>query len=406
MSTAQTAQPTAEQEQIVQPEQVISKFMGMVTQSEQGVAREPGLVLTKEDIINIKLYVRDGLALPTEAAEVGSYIGYQHAGIAGLEPSDIRAMFERIRTNTLGWDDVEQSVIRQGIDLEIFAKRIIINGDDLISIINQMPLVERILKKVGATKLQDLSQTQTPKIFYDSDDQLIADDLKTTLDSIKKDIAQQKDRTTAVKTKVTNFRQEISQQLEPEVKRKRDLIKSNNLDQAIKTLAERVDDLTKEIEDKRKEYNKYVGLAFTGAAGGPVGLAITGGIFGDKAEKARKAKNRLIDEKRDVEKDLQGKQDLKLAIEKLGDKFADIDMRLIDAEQALQHLEFVWQTLESQIDASLTQFGQITDSQNLRQFVTTFKTVIDPWRVVQGTSTQLIAILDEAIEAYRQQYAS
>ena len=149
-----------------------------------------------------------------------------------------------------------------------------------------------------------------------------------------------------------------------------------------------------------------MGLAFTGAAGGPVGLAITGGIFGDKAEKARKAKNRLIDEKRDVEKDLQGKQDLKLAIEKLGDKFADIDMRLIDAEQALQHLEFVWQTLESQIDASLTQFGQITDSQNLRQFVTTFKTVIDPWRVVQGTSTQLIAILDEAIEAYRQQYAS
>lgn len=405
MATAESVQTETEQVQTVQPEQVVTKFMGMVTQTEEGVARQPGLVLTKEDIINIKLYVKDGLALPTNEPEVGSYVGYQHAGIAGLELPDIRALFERIRTNALGWDDVEQSVINQGITLEGFAKRTVISGDDLISVIEEMPVVERIKKKVGSTTLQELSAKQVPQIFYDADDQLIADDLKTTLEDMKQDISKQRDLTAAVKTKVTNFRQEVGQQLEPEVKRKRDLIKSNKLDQSIADLAERIDELTQEIEDKREEYKKYVGLAFTGAAGGPVGLIITGGIFGDKAEKARKAKNRLIDEKRGKEAELKGKQDLKLAIEKLGDKFADLDMRLLDAEQALQHLEFVWQTLYSQIDSSLTQFGNINDSQNLRHFVTTFKTVIDPWRSVQGSAAQLIYIFDEALAVYRRQYA-
>ena len=65
-------------------------------------------------------------------------------------------------------------------------------------------------------------------------------------------------------------------------------------------LVDQIEELDDQIDLLTATYKKLVGLAFTGMAAGPLGLVITGGVFGDKAEKCRKQKNQLIEQRKIV----------------------------------------------------------------------------------------------------------
>ena len=78
--------------------------------------REKGLILTQEDIINLKLYVKAALALPEKDDEVKSYINYtggEKIGIPGLELADIKALFSAVKGNGKKWYPIEEAV-KQG----------------------------------------------------------------------------------------------------------------------------------------------------------------------------------------------------------------------------------------------------------------------------------------------------
>lgn len=42
--------------------------------------------------------------------------------VAGLEPKDIKLLFDGIHNHALNWNDVEQAVLQQSLDLDIAAK--------------------------------------------------------------------------------------------------------------------------------------------------------------------------------------------------------------------------------------------------------------------------------------------
>lgn len=91
------AQPQAVPERIITTEDVAATTLQLLTGTGKDVAR-PGGIFTKEDLINIKLYVKKGLSLPEKQDEVAVYVGYQSSGIAGLEPVDIKDLFDQIRS--------------------------------------------------------------------------------------------------------------------------------------------------------------------------------------------------------------------------------------------------------------------------------------------------------------------
>src|SRR5690606_28348110 len=103
----------------------------LLTGTGKGVAR-PGGIFTKEDLINIKLYVKKGLSLPVAPAQVEGYVGYKSSGIAGLEPADIGDLFGQIQRHSLGWDGVQQKVINQGIELKGFSTNSVTSGEGLL----------------------------------------------------------------------------------------------------------------------------------------------------------------------------------------------------------------------------------------------------------------------------------
>ncbi|MDC9583081.1 alpha-xenorhabdolysin family binary toxin subunit A [Xenorhabdus sp. PR6a] len=380
----------------------------MLTSQIEGAARQGG-IFTKEDLISIKLYVKRGLELPFTLEEVKKYIGYNDIDIEGLKPAKMTTLFKEIHDHALSWSGVEDKVQQQSIDLENVGRQITETGGEIISIIDQMPIIERVKKKLG-----DLTDKQLAEITYTNDDKEIAVELGNILESMKKDIQKQQENTQRVKNAITDFKLiliggklsngNIAQGVQPQINSKKKLMDDNNLSATIKDLQDKINEKNKEIDQLQKDYDKYVGLAFSGMAGGIIGWAITGGIFGDKAEKARKQKNELIGEVKVLQEQVEGKSALQKVIQDLSLNFNDIGIRMVDAEVALNHLDFMWSTMLTQITTSKDKFAEINNALKLTSFVATFKQVISPWKEVQGSATQLIKTFDEALAEYRKLY--
>ncbi|MCA2648354.1 MAG: alpha-xenorhabdolysin family binary toxin subunit A [Microcystis sp. M069S2] len=167
-----------------------------------------------------------------------------------------------------------------------------------------------------------------------------------------------------------------------------------------------IDSLEKEIDQLKKDYDKYVGLAFTGAVGGIIGIAITGGIFGAKAEKVRKDRNSKIQQKDDKSNDLKRKQQVQGILNQFATQFTDIGMRLLDAQQSLEHLDFLWTDIIARIDQSVDKWNQVKDSDMLLTFVTDLEGIVNPWKEVGDMSTDLGKVFDKAYEEFKKTYDS
>lgn len=202
--------------------------LDFITGEQTGVARAGG-IFTKEDLINLKLYVRKGLSLPIKQDEVETYLGYKKIDIPGLEPIDIKNLFYDIHNHALNWSDVEQGALQQSLDLDIAAKNIVSTGDEIINVINQMPITVRV-----KTLLGDITDKQLEDITYESADHEIATALKDILDDMKTDINRHQKTTENIRQKVSNYRITLTggelssgnkvNGLEPQVKAKYDLM--------------------------------------------------------------------------------------------------------------------------------------------------------------------------------------
>ncbi|MGF6658872.1 flavodoxin [Paraburkholderia atlantica] len=404
------AQPMVAPEKTIQSTDVATTALKLLTATEQGVARHGG-IFTKEDLINIKLYAKDGLSLPQKQGEVEAYIGYKSSGIPGLEPRDLTDLFQEIGKHCRGWDGVQQAVITQGIDLKGFSENFVTKGEGLIGHIKEWPFGKRVLKTLG-----DVSGEKLEGITYGSGDKEIAQSLGEILGSMRKDVDHQQAKTLAVTKVVGDYRVILvggklstgmeTLGLEPQVARKLETMKDNKLTETIAAYEDTLKEKEGRIEQLKKDYDKYVGLAFTGGAGGIIGLTITGGIFGAKAEDARKERNRLIDQVRALKEKVHGKKNLQKAIETLALDFSDIGTRMVDAETAMEHLQFMWNSVLSLIENSQKEWKNIDNGMKLLTFITAFQTVVNPWKTVRDLSGELIRIIDEALVEYKKKYGS
>jgi len=398
----------AAHDQTITVTEVPKVALELIVAKKEGVERKGG-IFTKEDMINIKLYAKKGLSLPSDLPEVQTYLGYTTCNIPGLEPPDMKTLFDHVKGHSQRWDTVQSKVIKQGINLEQASKSIVTTGDDLIAAISEWPFYKK-LKSLGEVKEEVFKGIK----LEDPDDKEAQVALGQFLTSLKQEIDNQKVKTDLVTQVVSDYRIELAggemsdgtkaDGLEPEVRRKSDLMDKNNLKETIKEDEENLKELDAEIKQLKKDYDKFVGLAFSGAAAGVIGIAITGGIFGDKAEKARKKKNKKIEERKKLQAKLKGEKNLQQAIEDLANDFDDIGIRMIDAEQALGHLDYMWTQMSMLIGQSQDQWQNIDDGLKLLSFIDPFKKIINPWRDVGDLAGYLIQIIDEALEEYKKQY--
>ncbi|MDN3219603.1 alpha-xenorhabdolysin family binary toxin subunit A [Pseudomonas nunensis] len=295
-----------------------------------GVARSAG-VFTKEDVIKIKQYVKKGLSLPSELPEVESYLKYTKLDIPGLEPSDVQVLFKKIRIHASSWDAVENKLVQQSIDLSSAAKNIVSSGGEIISVIKEMPIMDRV-----RTTLGQLSNSDLEGIRYTSDDGEVASAVTEIIELMKVDIKRQQSATQELKDRISNFKIELAGGelssgkrvfgLQSEVKSKYDLMERNSLLESIASTRETIRTKKDRITQLDKDYDYYVGMSFSG--GLPIFWPISGSIFGPKAETARKERNALKTEVDELELSVSGKEGLQSAMESSLSNFGDIGIRM------------------------------------------------------------------------------
>ncbi|MCK1143734.1 toxin XaxA, partial [Providencia stuartii] len=65
-----------------------------------------------------------------------------------------------------------------------------------------------------------------------------------------------------------------------------------------------------------------------------------------------------------------------------------------DARLAIDHLDYMWLVILTEIKQSIETFARIDNAANLLKFITRFKKIITAWASVQTYSEQLIELFD------------
>lgn len=377
--------------------------LGLILGIDIENGRLPGIV-TSPDLIKIKTYINKALLLPYKLDDVIDFIGYNQISIQQLSPENILSLFIKMREHALEWNKIEYSIKQQAIDLEIIGREITSTGENIISFINQMPLLTKI-----STTMHDLSEQELINIKYTSQDKQVSIQLIHILESMKEDIEIEREKTLKLKESLSTFRSKIMggkdsqnivhHSIYHEIINKKRLINEfynkNNV-----LLSDERDLLIEDISILREEYKNYVALAFTGLAAGIIGVIITGGIFGAKAENIRKKRNQLIDKVKKLNKEIDIYTNLSLHLNSLYIELEEIEQLIEDTNMALEHIEYIWQAILTEIEASINNFNKINNALELIKFSIYLEKIISPWYMVIGYSKEILFSFDSALSSF------
>ncbi|CAM3486126.1 binary cytotoxin component [Pseudomonas floridensis] len=374
-------------------------FFNVMLEDEKNDGRAQGVVLTKEDIHSIKRYERHGLDLPITLITIQQDLRFRSSGIPGLEPKDILATYLKIHQHARSWSGIERNIKETGFNTDAFAKSFFQQGSAVLEVINGMNIIERINMKIADLDIEQVWAMKPAELS--ADEQQICTSLAGYLSNIAESIDKHRHAAEVLANDLQTFTQTLTVSLIPDVAHKVKLAGNSDLDELIKELQEDIERLTVEIEQKIKEYKKTAASSAWGLFGGPLGLAITGGIFGSKAEKIRKEKNRLIHQKNTKVQLLKEKSPLAAAVRNLETLFEDMQFRMLDAHQSATNLQDLWGLMRSFIEQSATAMALIKSDQELLIFALNFRGVVNPWEHIHGITAPLLKLFNDALDQYR-----
>lgn len=357
-----------------------------------------GLVLSKDNIIKIKEYVKYGEGLPLDIPAIQLYLGYNNfydrTQYEGLKPENFRRLHVNINSHCKEWHGLEAAIKNTGTSLNIFGQNFVITGTDIVGAIDEMPITKKIksLKSVN----RDL--------VFEADDKAIKLTLLELIDGLKKQVENRQRETKELLARIEAYRSYMECEIIPMSARMSTLLSKIDLETEQEQLLKDIQWLESEIKTLGDQYDKMVGLAFTGAAGliaGPVGIiswAVTGGVYGDKAEKIRKKRNKYksdLETKRGV---FAANDKMKLFVSGVNDRMLEMKIILNDAVTGIKNLEVLWDSVSQYIDDSYSQLKEVDDAMSLLVFKNRMTSAVASWEEVRDITWELVALFNKAEE--------
>lgn len=387
-------------DRIITADEIGPATLKLILNEEEDTFRPAG-IFTHNDLVHIKRYINYGMTLPKDKEDVIKFIGYSETELPGFEPHNIQHLFIHIQQHAMSWSHVESMTKQQAIDLEISGDAITATGNYILNTIDEMPIISR-----AKILLQSIPPEKLKNITYKRQDNIISGELKKILSAMKDDITEERRKTQKVKNIISRFRLELTGGTDESgneipsliyaVKRKQKILLKNQDSDITNELQSEIRVRNEEIEILKREYSQFVKLSFSGLIGGIIGLIITGGIFGYRAEQVRRRKNKLLEEVAALEEQIVTRKTIQQLIIRLDKELSILDDYFTDAHVAVEHLDFMWQVMLTEINESLNTFMQINDAYSLLQFSLQLKKIILPWQRVHGYAKELVAIFDTA----------
>lgn len=373
------------------------------------VSRDPGLLLTKKDIINIKIYEATALALPYTLEDVQIYLRFGNAndGGLGLAHKDFLNTFTQTREHALRWAPLNDEIRLTGTKLKIFSSHMIIYGDSITDLNTGIKNSEDIRKYLDSNNITTLTQLKNIELISDVHFPGIAlekgtkKDLGAYLSLIFEEININLKETDTLNRNIISFSNDLTNHVLPNIKTQLKLVSDNTVQTDITELKHSIDERSLRIEEKNKEYTSLVEKSFASAASlnvAGLGMAIYMGV---EAENTRNERNQLREEQRlEIEKLSQKNQTL-ASLYRVKHELIGLQSVTFDAETATKNLRHVWSAILNFVQASKKSTENINDTVSLGLFILHFKLVVEPWRDIQKHTDLFIKIFKEADQEYK-----
>jgi hypothetical protein len=357
--------------------------------------REPGLILTKEQIVSLRRYELAGLKLPTRLQDVENYLGYKSGAGKGLEPPDFLKTFTTIYNHARRWDPLRAKIKLVGSQLKLFAGDMQIYGDAMEEVYADIKQL-KVLSEYNINTLEDVSKLKLelggkfPGIELDANDKDTLTDLNYFLKKIFGAVQQRLKEADDIKKELDSFGRQLENTVIPSIQTKVKLIDTSSLGPDIKALDAKIQQRSEAIAELDKAYSAAVKQSVTALfGGGGLAMAIYNGV---EAEKIRKNRNALKKEQvKDIEL-LDTKQRILASLHRIKLDMQDLEIVAVDASAATQNLRTVWNSLHLYIQESFEATKEINDALRLRAFVTEFRRVVRPWVTIEQDAGMLLDV--------------
>lgn len=376
------------------PEQYL-KLMSGATPS--GVdKKELGFLIRRGDIANTRQYVRHVQTLPTSLKAVRKLLNYESFGVPELEPESITKMHVSIVAHANTWSALETGTKELARQLEKFSSEFLLFGNVLLDLIKEVELGRRLtgtLEDLTGPELQRLSQ-----MLLSATEKSVVSSLKTYLNMLELRTQNFIKQVSEVEKLASMFEITLTDDLIPTLQIKLSAYKYSGKPGEREEWMDQIEELDDQIEILSATYKKLVGLAFSGVAAGPLGLIITGGVFGDKAEKCRKQKNQLIEQRKAVREKVKESDRISDLLDGLQQQFVDLQGRMFSAEVGAKQLSQVWAYIARYLEEARDELDQVDNMAELHLFALNLSLVINPWRSIKDYSAQISNAFNELIK--------
>lgn len=358
--------------------------------------KEIGFLIRREDIHNTRKYVEFAKMLPLSLDVVRKRLNYDRIDVEGLSPEDILKLNERAVAHANTWPKVESGSKEVARELEKFAANFITTGEGVVSLIRAVELGRQLegtfedLTEEEQEKLHTILLDRTEKTAIEKMVNYLADAKKSTAAFIKS--------VEHVEALAKGFEKGLSDDLIPLVKAKMMAYKNSGKEHEREALLEDVLQLNDKIDALASAYKSAVGASFSGLALGPIGLVVTGGIFGNKAENIRKEKNKLIADRRKLLEKLKNADKLAELLDDLQLHLVNLQGQMLGAEVGAKQLSQIWTYIAAYLDEASESLSKVDTLLELHKFAMNFSMVINPWISIKGYSTQISAAFNELLQ--------
>lgn len=382
-------QPTADE-----ISRVSKDYMSALSGTGPHVQRDPGLLITNEDVRSIRRYVNAGLELPVELNQVRQLLGDYDSSIDGLEPEAIQVLYQALNSHAKKWSPIESEMKQVGSDLKVFSGNLIVTAQAIVSFITGLESYQT--RQVGNLTPEEIDQLPEVELVPGDKERIPA--LLSLVNDLKEYIQRYSTSTTEVKKSISGFKKDLKDELAPSVGLKIKLASSSGASGRIVQLNAQVASLNERINQKVEEYDEYSQYRWIGFWWGPIGGAISLSIYGPKAAAARKEKDRLIEEKRTLEQEILRLNRLLSSLLGLETSLQDLKIRIDGASGSASNLESLWILMKDLVDSSHDRLETVTNAMYLVSFVSRFKTVISNWTDIQKQAGDLLTAFNQVLE--------
>lgn len=378
--------------------QVPEQYLKLILDAEGSAIskKEMGFLIRRSDIVNVRIYIYEALRLPVDLDKVQQCVGYISGPVPELEPARIQQFNQCVVQHAGSWSVLERDTKELARKLDTFSDKFLGAGEFILEIVRKIEL-ERLLDGTLEQLTDEEKDMLSRVLLNDIEDKAvhaIERYLRVMLESTQRYIKE----TLHVGSLAAEFERTLTEELIPDVRLKARAYEQSPLASEQKERFDEIKMLDQRIDELAQEYSAHVGYAFTGMIVGPIGLMITGGIYGYKAETVRSRKNELIEKRKQLNQLSTDTEKLIDMLHTVQTSFIGLRGNMLAAEVGAKQLAQVWRYIETYLKEASRSLSDIDNLAALHLFAFELSLVLKPWKRIQDYSSQLSSAFNEMID--------